>query len=280
MKIGNALRITTLILFASLIMVLLQNIYIKVSTYTYTTSKIQNSFRIVQVTDLHSKEYGRNNQRLINKIKEQKPDLILMTGDMLNDTDISREVIVNLVKEAVNIAPVYYSIGNHENDYENYTDLKTDLEAAGADIMEDRYEDVDVNGNTIRIFGAYAFIGAHYESNVIHELMSFVKTDNLKIIMSHVPSRFAYQDRDIWMFDMVFSGHYHGGQIRIPFIGGVKTPDEWFPEYDMGRYDKEEYSLFISSGLGSETWIPRINNPPEILVVDVVSEKQHGRIYK
>ena len=103
-------------------------------------------------------------------------------------------------------------------------------------------------------------------------MQKFERTDNLKIILSHVPSRFVYQDEDLWKYDLVFSGHYHGGQVRLPFVGGVRTPDGWFPEYDMGEYKKDDYTVYISSGLGSEGYMPRINNPPEIMVVDVVPE--------
>lgn len=266
MKTGRIFIVIILLLLLNKI----QNETIRVTNYSYASNKVQDKIRILHITDLHSREFGESNKRLIQKIKEQEPDIIFMTGDMLNDTDTNHDVILNLVKEAVKIAPVYYAMGNHESKYADYYDLISDLEDVGVKVMDDFYKYVDIKGNTVGVFGAYSFVGVNYSEVVVRKLIEFSKTDELKIILTHDPTVFLKRDKDRWKYDLVFAGHYHGGQMRLPFVGGVRAPNGWFPEYDMGEYNKSEYTVYISSGLGSEPHLPRINNFPELLVVDVL----------
>lgn len=132
-----------------------------VRQYTYRNSKIAASIRAVQLTDLHNYQYGRDNQRLIAKIQRQKPDVIFMTGDMLNEDEDRTDILLHLVREACAIAPVYFSLGNHEVGYEKTYgegDLTEQLEAAGAVVLEKEYVDTKIAGQEVRIGGAYGYL--------------------------------------------------------------------------------------------------------------------------
>ena len=132
-----------------------------VRQYTYRNPKIAAPIRAVQLTDLHNYQYGRDNQRLIAKIQKQKPDVIFMTGDMLNEDEDRTDILLHLVREACAIAPVYFSLGNHEVGYEKAYgegDLTEQLEAAGAVVLEKEYVDTKIAGQEVRIGGAYGYL--------------------------------------------------------------------------------------------------------------------------
>lgn len=246
--------------------------------------KITNTIRIVQLTDLHNKEFGNNNSKLVEKVSEQDPDLIFMTGDMFNlDDDL--EVICNCIEQLAKNAPVYYGYGNHEMDWEkgSLDDLKEALTQAGATVLNCEYKDVEVNGQEFRIGGYYGYYRApHMRTNDEEEQAEeiafadeFEDTDNLKLLLCHIPTAWVdWEYIDMYPVDVVFCGHYHGGQIRIPFIGGLYAPYVgWFPENTEGLFGGEYADCVLSTGLGSEPMLPRVNNLPEIVVVDLIPEE-------
>ena len=248
-----------------------------VRQYTYRNSKIAAPIRAVQLTDLHNYQYGRDNQRLIAKIQRQKPDVIFMTGDMLNEDEDRTDILLHLVREACAIAPVYFSLGNHEVGYEKTYgegDLTEQLEAAGAVVLEKEYVDTKIAGQEVRIGGAYGYLlpedwGDGSEQRFLE---AFVQTDRLKILLSHVPEGLLlWKSMEYWDVDLVFSGHVHGGQVRVPFVGGLFDPEEgFFPTYTRGMFSCGNGTMILSAGLGSSREIPRVNNLPEIVVCDIV----------
>ena len=248
-----------------------------VRQYTYRNPKIAAPIRAVQLTDLHNYQYGRDNQRLIAKIQKQKPDVIFMTGDMLNEDEDRTDILLHLVREACAIAPVYFSLGNHEVGYEKTYgegDLTEQLEAAGAVVLEKEYVDTKIAGQEVRIGGVYGYLLPEdwEDGSEQRFLEAFVQTDRLKILLSHVPEGLLlWKSMEYWDVDLVFSGHVHGGQVRVPFVGGLFDPEEgFFPMYTRGIFSCGTGTLILSAGLGSSRGIPRVNNLPEIVVCDIV----------
>ncbi|MFQ7600413.1 MAG: metallophosphoesterase [Faecalimonas umbilicata] len=248
-----------------------------VRQYTYRNPKIAAPIRAVQLTDLHNYQYGRDNQRLIAKIQKQKPDVIFMTGDMLNEDEDRTDILLHLVREARAIAPVYFSLGNHEVGYEKTYgegDLTEQLEAAGAVVLEKEYVDTKIAGQEVRIGGVYGYLLPEdwEDGSEQRFLEAFVQTDRLKILLSHVPEGLLlWKSMEYWDVDLVFSGHVHGGQVRVPFVGGLFDPEEgFFPTYTRGMFSCGNGTMILSAGLGSSRGSPRVNNLPEIVVCDIV----------
>jgi len=260
-----------------LVSLILSQKYLIVRQYTYQNPKIAIPIRAVQLTDLHNYQYGRNNQRLIAKIQKQKPDVIFMTGDMLNEDEDRTDILLHLVREACAIAPVYFSLGNHEVGYEKTYgegDLTEQLEAAGAVVLEKEYVDTKIAGQEVRIGGSYGYLLPEdwKDGSEQRFLEAFVQTDRLKILLSHVPEGLLlWKSMEYWDVDLVFSGHVHGGQVRVPFVGGLFDPEEgFFPTYTRGMFSSGNGTMILSAGLGSSRGIPRVNNLPEIVVCDIV----------
>ena len=265
---------------------------VTVRNLPYTDTVTDAGFKMVVLSDLHDHEFGKDNEQLIRRVKEQDPELIILDGDMLNEDSKSDRVPVRLVKGLAEIAPVYYALGNHELDYigaaegkkmqkhpEN-SEVVKDLTDAGACVLEEGYRDVEIGGCKVRIGGmyeyAFALDGDNSAENLTGDVRDFLEefqnTDRYKIMLCHRPDSFVFGDAsDYWKIDLVISGHDHGGQVVIPFKGGLYGGDQgWFPPYVHGLYRTGRIRLFVTSGLSSEKQIlPRWNNRPEIAVLKV-----------
>ena len=265
---------------------LLSRYGLTVTRFALSQPKLSEPIRIVQLTDLHNSEFGKGNERLIRKVREQEPDLILLTGDMLNQYEERTDVPVDLIRELTQIAPVYASYGNHEVQYEKSfdADLRSIFTEAGATVLEWDWVDVEIKGQELRIGGIYSYcLPAYYmqEDNVdklnVSFLQEFCDTDRTKLLLCHMPVAWIkYGSLDYWDTDYVFAGHAHGGQVRIPFVGSLYAPDQGrFPGRCEGLFFSKdgEHTLILSRGLGtSRSKLPRLNNIPEILVLDLVPE--------
>ena len=263
-----------------LLLLFIKNLYnskyaFTVTTYHLPTTNISTSLRILQLTDLHNSEFGTHNSRLINSVRAQSPDLILLTGDLLNSNEQRTDIATNLITQLCDIAPVYCSNGNHEIEYqENYgVDVDELYREAGAVVLEKEYQDIIVNDQKIRLGGIYGYClpGKYLEECTF--LKDFQNTDLPTILMCHMPVCWMINGSlDAWDVDYVFSGHVHGGEVILPFIGGLYGPDlGWFPGKMEGVFTSEnkEKTLILSRGLGTSERIPRFNNIPEIMVVDI-----------
>lgn len=265
---------------------------VQVRNLRYADTVTDAGFKMVVISDLHDHEFGKDNEKLIRCVKEQDPEMIILDGDMLNEDSKSDEVPVRLVKGLAEIAPVYYALRNHELDYigtaegkkmqkhpEN-SELVKDLTDVGACVLEEGYRDVEIGGCKVRIGGMYEYAFAldgdnsaeNLTGNVRDFLEEFQNTDRYKIMLCHRPDSFVFGDAsDYWKIDLVISGHDHGGQVVIPFKGGLYGGDQgWFPPYVHGLYRTGRIRLFVTSGLSSEKQkLPRWNNRPEIAVLNV-----------
>lgn len=257
---------------------------LKVTSYQ-VEAEVTESLRIVHLTDLHSREYGQGNEKLAALVKAQQPDLIFITGDMLTVSDEGPEVVCRLIPKLLEIAPVYYGYGNHEKEWEekNGLLLEPELTKAGAIVLDCAYTDIELKGQQLRIGGYHGYwYRAHMtadDQEEYHADSQFMKayedTDRVKLLLCHIPT--AWLDWNLiheCPVDVVFSGHYHGGQVRLPFVGGLYVPYVgWLPEYTKGVFEGEKATCVLSVGAGSPASIPRIFNLPEIVVVDIIPEK-------
>ena len=254
--------------------------------YEISSEKITEPVRIVHLSDLHNGQFGENNADLTAMVAALQPDLIFFTGDLVIGFEKETDVAMDLVEKLSKIAPVYVSIGNHEQQHENNfgSDLTGMLRYRGAKVMEFSYEDVTVKGQNLRIGGisGYCVPDIYLKTGEAkwtecEFLWEFQDTDRCSLLLAHMPACWIVNDGiSRWDADLVFAGHTHGGQVRIPFVGGVAAPDMgWFPGWLEGLFPSRDgtKTLILSRGLSNSLPVPRLNNPPQVLVVDLVPGK-------
>lgn len=248
--------------------------------YTIKTDKLNEgqNVRIVIIADLHSTYYGENQERLIRKIEKQNPDIIALVGDIIDDHE-SEEGAKDFLEGIQGIAPAYYVIGNHEVWTCEYERMKEMVADYGHTVLTNESKTIEVNGIELCISGVDdPYVLKYSNDEDIRSMQSeeellygFEDINNsvFNILLAHRPELYSmYQKYD---FDLVLSGHAHGGQIRIPgIVNGFFAPDQGFlPEYAGGRYEENGQTMIVSRGLGFNSLVPRIFNPPEVVVVDI-----------
>jgi predicted MPP superfamily phosphohydrolase len=274
--------ITLFILSMIALFLVWQNNDIVITRHNYINNKLSNNFegfKILHISDLHNKNF---HGRLTNKIKGISPDIIVLTGDLIDRRKTNVDIAVKFVREIIKIAPVYYVTGNHEQLSENYKELEKELKNLHVIIMDNFYTKINYKGSEIGLAGIAdpAIIqnektylpenNRNYMRSTLQNLTQDIKTD-FNILLSHRPEHFEiYKEFNI---DMVFSGHAHGGQIRIPFFKGILSPNQGlFPKYSEGIHREGITSMFVSRGLGNSLFPFRIFNRPELIVV-ILSKK-------
>lgn len=234
-----------------------------------------DDFRIVQISDLHNAEFGENNEKLLLMLKQADADIIAITGDMIDSRNTDIDVAISFAQKAVNIAPVYYVNGNHESRVlGEYEKLKQGLTDAGVTILENSSADITIGDEAITLIGIndptfrMELVDDTMEQNIAHQLEDMIPdNDNYKVLLAHRPEYFDVYAGNV---DLVLSGHAHGGQFRIPFIGGLVAPGQgFFPEYYEGSHIKENTEMIVSRGIGNSIIPFRINNKPEIIVAEL-----------
>ena len=280
------MTISTIVI-AVLLITVVGNSVLSVSEYTINLSGLSGSARVVVISDLHGKEYGKDNSRLLDKIGEQKPDAIFVVGDMLKDRDVKNgfSETKELLGKLSDIAPVYFSYGNQEKEYSDdiITDFQNAIKEAGITVLDDTFADCEIGGQKIRIGGTmgHAFpFGRTWEefesSSEYVFLKEMEKTELPTIVLAHMPDTFIFNGaHNYWSnIDLVVSGHTHGGVVRLPFVGGVYSPMQGlFPEYDYGFYMLgDKMQMVITSGLSGYKFVPRFLNLPEICVLNLTGE--------
>lgn len=250
------------------------------------SERIPESFdglKIIHLTDLHNKVFGNNNEPLLNLIEPEQPDLIVMTGDMISHSAPNTEQFLTLVKNLCKLCPVYYVNGNHELsdlDETEFSRVKKVLSEHGAVCIDNASVDFYRNNEYIRLCGlcytAEYYRGVReYKRNwkkfLLTDMIDYLgvnQPDDFTLLLAHNPLDFdVYAE---WGADLTFSGHIHGGFIRLPIVKGLISPERrLFPKYKEGLYKINDSSLVVSRGLGNI----RINNPPEVVVVTLNKNK-------
>ena len=232
-----------------------------------------DGFRIAQVSDLHNAEFGEGNSKLIQLLSQTEPDFIVLTGDLIDSRQTDIDIALTFAREALKIAPVYYVSGNHEARVREYEEIKMGLAEAGVIVLENQKVNITREGETITLMGIddpsfrgdYLFGDAESVARqAIHDLQN--ESDGYTILLSHRPELFSlYVETEM---DLVFSGHAHGGQFRLPLIGGLVAPNQGvFPKYDAGQFAEENTTMLVSRGVGNSIIPVRFNNRPEIIIV-------------
>ena len=254
------------------------NTALQLNTYTGSSNQLPGAFdgyRIAHISDLHNAEMGKDNENLIHMLQEARPDLIAITGDLIDSRRTRVDLALRFVGEAVKIAPCFYVPGNHEAKASEYADLKNGLIQAGVTVLEDERIDVTQNGARITLIGVsdprfHADGWFDDEKAVVDAQLKKLahEKDPFTVLLSHRPELFEiYASSHV---DVVLSGHAHGGQFRLPFIGGLVAPNQGlFPKYDAGLYTKGDTKMIVSRGIGNSLFPFRFNNRPEVLLIEL-----------
>ena len=259
------------------------NTALELNTYTVSSEALPDAFdgyRIAHVSDLHNAEMGDGNEKLLAMLREAELDMIAITGDMIDSRNTDVEVALNFAEKAMQIAPCYYVTGNHEARVSEYDELKAGLEACGVIVLENEREQIEMSGEFITILGVddpsfntdYLFgDSASVVSNTLAEIST--EDDGFTVLLSHRPELFdTYVESGM---NLVFSGHAHGGQFRLPLIGGLVAPNQGlFPKYDSGLYTDGSTNMIVSRGIGNSLLPFRFNNRPEVILIELESSHE------
>ncbi|BCN32256.1 metallophosphoesterase [Anaeromicropila herbilytica] len=260
-----------------------QNNDIVITKFTYRSSKIGRDFdgyKIAQISDLHNKQFGNKQKRLIEHLRGIHPDLIVVTGDIIDANRTNVDITMEFIRGAMKIAPIYYVSGNHEAWSGRYNELLDKLIKEGVIIMDDKSIEIQKNDTKIYLIGLSDpdFLSNNIQNQdrkkqIDQKLKKLALHENeLQILLSHRPELIQiYAKNNI---DIAFTGHAHGGQFRIPYISGLYAPNQgFFPKYSSGAYKMSKTTMFVSRGLGNSKIPFRIFNRPEIIVLNLEKEK-------
>ncbi len=266
------------------------NYHLVIRRYTYSSSKLPKSFegvKILHLSDLHSKRFGKNNIKLVQKVDKLKPDYIVMTGDMIHKNEKNIEQFVKELQPILKKYPVFYSIGNHERrmGYKKYNEYIEKLQACGVHVLSDSSYDIEREYEKIHI------VGLNFKDNIRYEKMDQEKIDKkldylmyqggpidetkFNILLAHDALNFPLYKR--LGYDLVFAGHVHGGLIRLGKIGLLSPRRTFFPKYCFGKYVLEDSTMFVSTGMGDASIPLRLFNPPEMSLITLKKQEEGER---
>lgn len=250
------------------------NIFVEVNTISVSFANLPDAFegfKIVQISDFHNAEYGNHNAALIADVAEEAPDMIAITGDFVDSDRTDVQLALDFADALSKIAPCYYVTGNHEArlSFHDYKKLEDGLRALGITVLRNDATIVEKEGASIAIIG---LDDPNFGRRIISQTIDGLSGDNdFSIVLSHRPEYYdIYSTSEA---NLVLTGHAHGGQVRIPFLGGVLAPGQgFFPKYDAGLYKEGEFAMVVSRGIGNSAIPVRVNNQPEIVVIELHKE--------
>ncbi|MDO4814424.1 MAG: metallophosphoesterase [Gemella sp.] len=260
---------------------LYQNKYVKKREHIINSPKIPkefDNFKILQVSDIHCDRVGFSDQVFIENIKKEKADIIVITGDILDSYKNDTDYAYNLLAQISEIAPSYFVSGNHELRLpEEYNKIKKVMADLGITHLENQSELIEKDGSRLNLVGIEDFNyfikndKDNYYANHRNELLKNYKEDMFNILLAHRPEKFfIYSEIG---YDLIFSGHAHGGQWDVPFVGRIFSPSQGFmPKYTHGIYQENSSKMVVSQGLGNSSFSIRLNNFLEYVVVELKSE--------
>lgn len=260
------------------------NMALMVSEITIISDRLPSEFsgyRIAHISDLHNTEFGEDNATLLQMLSECQPDIIVITGDLIDAQHTDVEAALSFVQESIKVAPIFYVTGNHEASCPQYDVLKAGLESAGVTVLEDEITYLERKGETIALLGL-SDPNFSIRGDLFGEVPAMVSTklknmleqeSSYSILLSHRPELFeTYVACGV---DLILSGHAHGGQFRLPFVGGLIAPDQGlFPKYDAGLYTDGNTNMIVSRGLGNSIIPIRFNNRPEIVLINLYTNEE------
>ena len=274
-------KITKFTLAASAVFLTAKGLDIRLQTthYAVSSGKIPdefNNFKIAHISDYHNDPKSG----LISKIKRERPDIIAITGDLTDDEqNTSYLPAIELIKKLTKIAPCYIVSGNHDiwrNDYKDFVD---DCRKYGAVVLQNEQQYIEKENSRIIISGMEdAFTKVRSKSVISKNLKNFTITSDYHIFLFHRAN--ALDCVKDFGFDLILSGHLHGGQIRLPFIGGICSPlssagensNIFFPKYSGGEYTSDDTKIIVSRGIGNPMILPRFFNRPELGIITLISK--------
>lgn len=260
-----------------------QNNTIDKTEYSILSDEIKGAVKLVQLSDMHSKPF----KKVLKKLDEIKPDIIAVTGDYINDKCKNKEKMFEFGKELLNRAPVFYITGNHERRLDNFDELMKELSDLGFTVLLNDTAQITVNSSLITFLGLdenqadFKDYKARKKGTFKYKDMKpyFEKLDKLggfKIVLSHFPENFEKVKENNYIqydFDLQLSGHAHGGQFILPFLGPIYSPGQGiFPKYARGSFGQRP-QLIVSRGLGNAEFPLRLFNHPEINVIYLEEDK-------
>lgn len=234
-------------------------------------------FRIAQISDLHNEVFGAGNGQLLTLLAEARPDVIVITGDLIDSRHTNVDAALEFARGAVELAPVYYVPGNHEGRLpEEFWMLERGLDQMGVHVLRGERAHLTREGEAVALIGVddptfQDKNSAHWPGLLEEELGRLREEELYSILLIHRPELLeTYAKAGI---NLVFSGHAHGGQVRIPFVGGVIAPNQgFFPKYDGGLYTLGDTQMVVSRGLGNSLAPLRVNNRPELVLAELHCE--------
>lgn len=252
-----------------------ENTKLQVSNYNIINNNISvdfNNYKIVQISDFHNNKSNTLINDLIKEIEKQKPNIIVLTGDLIDSNKTDIEVAINFIKNINNIAPIYFISGNHESNISNYSEFKEQLEENNVIILDNKVEILKINESEINLIGIddprMTNENGVSDSEIVKVELANAKYNENKysILLSHRPELFdTYVEKGI---NLILTGHAHGGQISIPFIGRIVAPNQgFFPKYTSGIFEENKTTMVVSRGIGNSILPFRINNRPELVII-------------
>ena len=286
MKFLNKINLKKIIIYslciavisALVLQIIWANTALQLNTYTVESEKLPESFkgyRIAHVSDLHNAEIGDDNEALLGMLRDSAPDMIAITGDLIDSRNTDIEVALDFAEQAMTIAPCYYVSGNHEARISEYNALKEALINIGVVVLENEWLEIERDGAKILLVGVSdpSFVTDYLlgdDESVMKSALLGIENNNelFTLLLSHRPELFdVYSEHEV---DLALTGHAHGGQIRLPIFGGLVAPNQGlFPSYDSGLYKSGNSNMIVSRGIGNSIIPLRINNRPEVIIVEL-----------
>lgn len=270
----------TILLLAALLFLCIKyadNTTLQLTTYQISSEKIPadfNGFRIAQIADLHNTEFGENNTNLLSLLAESAPDIIVFTGDQLDSRKTDKDVVLTFVRQAVQIAPCYLVTGNHEGSLPNMREFLNQLQDSGVIVLDNEMMELTHNGASIDLVGLtdpsmnIELYGYSAEVSLETKLQGIERNnEHYTILLSHRPKYLYVYERN--GIDLAICGHNHGGQVRIKGQGLISASKDLLPEYDAGIFTLGDTTMVLSRGLGNSIFPWRINNPPEVVIIEL-----------
>ena len=262
-----------------------ENNRIEVNYYALHSDR-GSGVRLLQLSDLHDKVLGNGNKRLLDKIKKIKPDIILLTGDTVSTGGKNLKATCAFLRRLTASYLVVGILGNHEQRGDAQDRIESAMLGAGVDLLKNENKVYDIRGTKVSVLGLCekqalkrsdyikAFFNLLSYENHDEELLKLEESCGIRLLLSHFPENYALTGPSAYnrySFELMLSGHAHGGQIRLPVLGGIYAPGQgFFPKYCKGIYPNRKNALLVSGGIGNDGPCPRVNNPPSLAVVDFI----------